>query len=161
MFLYEHISDFPAFIREIEGNGDTFLLLRKTEKVRSVYQLDIVEIPVEESDGDIKNYRFLKIISAMDFARSDSTGRDISAASVYSPVNYPGITLVAVLYAENKIEILDFGAGFVRLKVLQIQNWSPNEPETWTQGYVEYLPYSNFVLAAKQGEKKLVIKNYH
>jgi hypothetical protein len=157
---YESTTDYPGYLKEIKGYGDDFIMLKKREKSRTIFVIDFVEELRPESITPTSPYRLLKL-TFVDYPRVDSTGRDITVASIQFPINYPMSTVVAVLFAESRVEIIDRYDEFKSLKNLSIGSWSPTQPEIWTQAWLEFLPYSNFLLAAKSGEKKIVIKNYH
>lgn len=157
---YESITDYPGYLNEIRGYGNDFIMLKKSEKSRTIFVIDFVEELRPESNTPTSPYRLLKL-TFVDYPRVDSTGRDITVASIQFPISYPMSTVVAVLFAENKIEIIDRYDEFKSLRILSIASWATTQPEIWTNAWLEFLPYSNFVLAAKSGEKKIVIKNYH
>jgi hypothetical protein len=138
----------PSFILRIDHRK--MLVLKKGTPERDVIEIQLTAVP--------PNY-FNFIIQTV--PRSEVVGREICAAVSDELRSVVGKKVVAILYGENKVELLDVN-GFVTLKKLEILDWQEvnSEPEKWTLAWLQFLPYSDFILAAKTGETKIIMKNY-
>ena len=94
------------------------------------------------------------IDSAMD---QDSGGRHMDAAALNDPLDNKYAPILAILYDENKIDVLRGTDYSTRIKIT-VDKW--NSDPSSKQGFVALLPYSDFFVTAKQGETKIWFKNY-
>ena len=84
-------------------------------------------------------------------------GRHMDVAAINDPLDNKYAPLLAILYDENKVDVFR-GTDYSTKNTLTVDTWSSNP--TTNQGFVVLLPYSDFVVIAKQGETKMWFKNY-
>jgi hypothetical protein len=87
----------------------------------------------------------------------DQAGRHMDAAALNSPLESKYAPLLAILYDENKVDVFR-GNEYLQRKQLVISQWSNQKSNS--QGFLVLLPYSDFLVVAKQGETKIYFKNY-
>lgn len=84
--------------------------------------------------------------------------RHMDADTLNNTNNNKNAPLVAVFYDENKIDVIN-GLDYKINQTLEItQLWS--QEKTTNQGFILLLPYSDFLVVAKEGETIVWFKNY-
>ena len=83
--------------------------------------------------------------------------RHIDATSFLDTVINKNGPLIGFLYDENKVDILR-GDGYLINQSLVISQWS--DSISINEGYILFMPYSNFVVVGKYGETLILFKNY-
>lgn len=81
----------------------------------------------------------------------------MNADYLNEPYSNPSEPLIAVLYGERKIQVLK-NSGLNIINDILISEWS--EVESQAEGFVLFVPNSDFVVSAKAGETKISINSY-
>lgn len=90
---------------------------------------------------------------------SNIIGREMSSDYNKFPLVPEDDPKIVILFGENKIELLK-SPTFEQERVITIVEWSDEEKDSSVFGTVLFLPNSDFVVAAKMGERKIVFKKY-
>lgn len=110
--------------------NENFLVLYKAEMIRRVYKMTF-------------NYT-IEVLNT--YPRTGETGRDMNADYLKEPFSDPSVPLISILYGERKIKIVK-ESDFTEVKELLIKEWSEVEPSV--EGFILFVPFSNFVVCAK------------
>ena len=82
----------------------------------------------------------------------------MDAAVLNDPITNKNEPVIALFYNENKVDIIK-EEDFTLKNTLVISEWS-DESASNKEGFIILLPYSDFLVVAKEGESKVIFKNY-
>jgi hypothetical protein len=83
--------------------------------------------------------------------------RHMDATTLNDPLVNKYAPLIGILYDENKIDVFT-GQEFTKKMTQTIEKW--RAIKTDNEGYILFLPYSDFLVAAKYGETQIWFINY-
>jgi hypothetical protein len=102
--------------------------------------------------------RNLQVNHISDLQNPNSLNRYMDAAVLNDPITNKNEPVIALFYNENKVDIIK-EEDFTLKNTLVISEWS-DESASNKEGFIILLPYSDFLVVAKEGESKVIFKNY-
>ena len=82
----------------------------------------------------------------------------MDAAVLNDPTNSKNGPLIALLFNQNKVVVLKED-DFSLVNNIAVSDWTDNSVSE-RDGFITLLPHSDFLVVAKEGESKVIFKNY-